>query len=91
MPRMSDMASMSAMLYVNGMSSLDLCDLSDRSSMGILQSSLNSSLEPSWFVRPSYQILEAVCWIPDTRMSACQRRLARLYPFLCIRSMWKKM
>ena len=58
-PRLREMASMSVMLYVNKMSLLDLGDLFDRSFMGMLQFSLNSSVEPSRCTAPLYQILKA--------------------------------
>ena len=80
---------MSAKLYVKWASSLERLDLLERSQIGKVQLSLNSSTNPSRCSVPLYQILEAVCLIPVCLMSTCHWSLVVLYSSRCSRGMGK--
>ena len=80
---------MSAKLYVKWASLLERLDLLERSRIGKVQLSLNSSTDPSRCLVPLYQILEAVCLIPVCLMSACHWSLVVLYSSRCSRGMRK--
>jgi hypothetical protein len=74
---------MSVELYVHAVSSSDRGELLDRSRMGKMQLSLNSSVELLGCSIPLYQTLEVVCPRPVRITSACHYFLAVLFCFRC--------